>query len=66
MPSPVTVATMPERVAKDCTKPPLMLVSMLLPNRCVHWPPILTRVALSVPVATLASNGLNATAAGSL
>ena len=42
-----------------------MLVSMLSPNRCVHWPPILTRVVLSVPVATVASNGLNATAAGS-
>src|SRR5882757_7730210 len=61
VPSPVTVATMPELVAKDCTQPPLMLVSTLEPNRCVHCPPTLTRLVRSVPPATEASNGLKAT-----
>src|SRR5450631_3207525 len=60
VPSPVTVATMPECPANDCTNPPLMLVSMLLPNRCVHCPPTLTRLVRSVPVAIEALNGLNA------
>ena len=36
VPVPVTVATMPVCVPNDCTKPPLMLASTLLPNRCVH------------------------------
>src|SRR5438445_5176593 len=62
---PVTVATMPEFAANDCTNPPLMLPSTLLPNRCVHCPPTLPRLVLSVPVAVVASHGLNATA-GSL
>src|SRR6267378_779302 len=61
VPSPVTLATMPECAAKDCTNPPLMLPSTLLPNRCVHCPPTLTRLVLSVPDAIEASNGLNAT-----
>src|SRR6266851_4560202 len=61
VPLPVTAATMPEWFANDCTKPPLMLPSTLLPNRCVHCPPTLTRLVLSVPVAIVASNGLNAT-----
>src|SRR5450631_3709031 len=59
VPSPVTVATMPERDENDCTKPPLILASTLLPNRCVHCPPILTRLVLSVPPAIEASNGLS-------
>ena len=65
VPSPVTVATMPDFVPKDCTHPPLMLASTLLPNRCVHCPPTLTRLVRSVPVAIEASNGLKA-AAGSV
>src|SRR3954470_24688229 len=65
VPSPVTVATMPECVAKDCTNLPLTLPSTLFPNRCVHCPPTLTRLVRSVPDAIDASNGLNATA-GSL
>src|SRR3954463_6472300 len=59
VPLPVTVATMPDCVPNDCTNPPLILASTLLPNRWVHWPPILTRLVLSVPPAIEASNGLN-------
>src|SRR5438045_4684456 len=51
VPVPVTVATMPDFVANDCTNPPLMLASTLEPNRCVHWPPLLTRYVVSVPPA---------------
>ena len=36
-----------------------MLASTLSPNRCVHWPPTLTRLVRSVPVAIEASNGLS-------
>src|ERR1700716_455353 len=64
VPSPVTVATMPDLVPKDCTNPPLTLASTLLPNRCVHCPPTLTRLVLSVPPATVASNGFNGAPAG--
>src|ERR1700761_5445924 len=60
VPSPVTVATMPECAAKDCTKPPLILASTLSPNRWVHWPPSFTKFVVSVPVAIEALNGLNA------
>src|SRR5580698_6110015 len=61
VPSPVTEATMPELAAKDCTNPPLILASTLSPYRCVHCPPSLTRLVLSVPVANEASNGLDGT-----
>src|SRR5260221_14278193 len=66
VPSPVTVATMPERVANDCTQPPLILASTFEPNRCVHCPPTLTRLLRSVPPATVALNGFNGTPAGSV
>src|SRR5258708_36214503 len=66
VPSPVTVAMMPERVANDCTQPPLTLASTFDPNRCVHCPPTLTRLLRSGPPAIEASNGFNATPEGSV
>src|SRR5213076_2447180 len=55
VPSPVTVATMPERVANDCTNPPLMLPSTLLPNRCVHCPPNLDQIG---PIGAAGNRGV--------
>src|SRR6478672_3408329 len=57
-----TVATMPDCVAKDCTKAPLILASKFELNKWVHCPPTLTRLVRSVPPPTVALKGLKVVA----